>query len=155
VIRMRILAVFVGLLVLSGCGIARQQEAQDRLNKASADTHAATEACDQSFPKQQNLAVKRARCIADATAPMRQVIAYPDLYDQETANRNLLAERWQAGKITQAEYEAQFFQMHSQIMAEFQRRNLANRAIGAQELAASAAASPVICTHVGTSTICN
>lgn len=149
--------VLIGVLVfalLSGCGLVRQKEAQDRFNVAMADVRAGVETCNQSFPKQQQTAVARARCIGDATAPIRPLVPFPDLLDQETANRNLLAERWQTGKITQAEFEAQFTQMHSQVVAEEQRRQLAGRSVNAQEAAAAAALSPTICNRVGSSTIC-
>lgn len=144
----------IGLLMLAGCGLVRQKEAQDRFNSAMAEVRAGVETCNQAHPKQQQTAVARARCIGDATAPIRSLVPFPDLLDQETANRNLLAERWQAGKITQAEFEAQFTQMHSQVVAEEQRRQLAGRSVNAQEAAAAAALSPTICNRVGSSTIC-
>lgn len=146
------------LIVLSGCGLARQKEAQDRANSAAAELRAGMDSCNNQFPKQQNTAVARAHCIAEATAPWRPLVPFPDLFDQDVANRNLLAERWQTGKITQAEYEAQFYQMHSQIVAEEQRRSLAGRSVNAQETAAAAAvlsSGPVVCNRVGSTTICN
>jgi hypothetical protein len=104
-----------------------------------AEISAGVEQCNQKFPKEQKTAVARARCLGEATAPYRTIYPYPDLYDQETAGRNMLAEKWQKGQITQAEYEFQFTQMHSQIEAEGQRRNLAGRSVNAQETAATAA----------------
>lgn len=152
----RFSAKIFALLFLTGCGLARQQEAQDRLSQTAAEAVASSARCDESFPKrQQKTAVARSHCLAEATAPLRPLFPYPDIYDQEISGRNLLSERWQAGKITEAEYEAQFYQMHSQATAERERRKLATRSVNAQEMAATAAASPVICNKVGTTTICN
>jgi hypothetical protein len=146
-------------LLLSGCGMARQKEAQDRLNEALAQVRSATDACNLSFPRQQqSTAVARSQCIGQATLPLRPFVPFPDLFDQEAANRNLLAERWQGGKITIAEFDAQGAQMHSQIVAEEQRRQLAGRSVSAQETAAAAAVNasgPTVCTRSGNTTFCN
>lgn len=159
---MRVTAGILSLILLAGCGSssqrAAQEAAQDRYVAAFSEVHAAADNCNQKFQKLQSTAVARARCLGEATAPLRPFVAFPDLYDQETAGRNMLAERWQTGKISQAEYEAQFAQMHSQIASEEQRRQLAGRTVNAQEMAAAAAlysTGPVVCNRVGTSTICN
>jgi hypothetical protein len=92
------------------------------------------------------------------TAVYRPLSPFPDLFDQETAGRNMLAEKWQKGQITQAEYEFQFTQMHSELEAEGQRRNLAGRSVNAQEAAATAAllsSGPTICNRIGRTTVCN
>lgn len=142
-------------LLLSGCGLAARREAQERQSAVVEQVRDSVAACDQSFPKQQSTAVARARCLGEATAPIRPLVPYPDLYDQEVANRNALAEQVQAGKLSQVQYEAQFAQMHSATIAEEQRRNLSNRSVQAQEATAAAASSPVICNKIGNSTICN
>jgi hypothetical protein len=155
---MRVLVIGALCFALVGCGLARQRERQELLATTTAQVKVDAENCNQTYPKSQKTAVVRAQCIAAATAPIRPLTNYPDLYDQETANRNMLAERWQTGKITQLEYEAQFSEMHSQIVAEEQRRNLANRSVNAQETAATAAllsSGPTVCNRVGNTTICN
>jgi hypothetical protein len=81
-----------------------------------------------------------------------------DLLEQRTAPTRLaLAEKVQAGKMTIIERNQQFSQFHSQIIAEEQRRMLANRAVGAQESAAAAqwrASNPVSCTKIGNTVNC-
>jgi hypothetical protein len=152
---MRFIVVAALCAALAGCGLARQQEAQQQRDAAVAGIKAGIEECNQRFPKEQKTAVVRSHCLADATAPYRSLWSFPDLYDQEASGRNMLAEKWQKGQITQAEYEFQFSQMHSQIESEGQRRNLAGRSVNAQEATAAAANSPTICNRVGNTTICN
>ena len=76
-------------------------------------------------------------------------LRYPDLGRLDMANRLVIAERLSEGQISEAEADQQFSQLHSQIVAEEQRRNLANRSVSAQETAAAAAsraASPTCVT---------
>jgi hypothetical protein len=126
-------------VTLGGCGLAMQAQQREAYQKALAQVQADVQTCNDTYPKVQKTAVVRAQCLGAATDTLRPLLPYPDLYDQEKANRNVLAEQWQTGKITQLQYEAQFTEMHSTIVAEEQRRNLANRSVGAQESAASAA----------------
>ena len=55
-------------------------------------------------------------------------MVYPDLMDQELANNLMLAEKVQRGKMTLIEMKAVKAQLHSQIVTEFQRRQLAKMA---------------------------
>ena len=55
-------------------------------------------------------------------------MVYPDLMDQELANNLMLAEKVQKGKMTLIEMKAVKAQLHSQIVTEFQRRQLAKTA---------------------------
>ena len=85
-------------------------------------------------------------------------MTYPDLFDQSWAKAGVLAEQLQGHKLTRAEANAQMADVRSQITAEEQRRNLANRSVAAQETAATAAlisSGPTICNRVGNTTICN
>lgn len=152
---MRFLVVLALCALLGSCGLARRQEQAEQREKAVAAMKAGYETCDQTYPKSQANAVLRAKCLQDMQAPFRAMANYPDLFDQETATRNLYSEKWFKGQITQADFEFQMTQAHSQIVAEEQRRNLANRSVGAQEAIAAAAMSPTVCNRVGTTTICN
>ena len=58
-------------------------------------------------------------------------MVYPDLMDQELANNLMLAEKVQKGKMTLIEMKAVKAQLHSQIVTEFQRRQLAKMAAAA------------------------
>jgi len=82
-------------------------------------------------------------------------MTYPDLFDREQADRAVIAERLQAGKMTEANQQATANK--SQIAEDEQRRNLAARSVGAQESAAAAAwraFSPVSCKRIGNTTNC-
>lgn len=140
---------------LAGCGLA----ARAALQKEAAGARVATEQgfadCKARFPEGSGRYVEGNACNARAASLIRPYVPYPDLFDKDWAFRALLAERLQAGKMTLAEANQQGTQYHSQIAAEEQQRNLASRAVAAQELAADAASSPVICNRVGNSTICN
>ena len=59
---------------------------------------------------------------------LRPSMVYPDLMDQELANNLMLAEKVQKGKISLIEMKAVKAQLHSQIVTEFQRRQLAKTA---------------------------
>jgi hypothetical protein len=144
--KMRNLGIVALCAALAGCGLARQQEQKEAYDRALAQVKADVEVCNQTYPKMQKTALARAQCLGTATDTLRPLVNYPDLLDQEKTTRNVLAEQWQNGKITQMEYEAKFTEMHSQVVAEEQRRNLANRSVGAQESAAAAAwlASPSV-----------
>lgn len=144
--KFRFIAIAALAATVAGCGLARQQERKEASERAIAQVKADVEVCNQTYPRAQKTALVRAQCLGAATEHLRPFVNYPDLLDQEKTGRNVLAEKWQNGKITQMEYEAQFTEMHSQIVAEEQRRNLANRSVGAQESAAAAAwlASPSV-----------
>jgi hypothetical protein len=79
-------------------------------------------------------------------------VTHPDLFDQSWAKAALLAEQLQNHKLTRAEAMAQLTEVQSQITAEEQRRNLANRSVATQETAATPAlisSGPTICNRVG------
>ena len=89
---------------------------------------------------------------------VRPFVTYPDLFDQTWAKAALLAEQVEARKMTRAEANAQLADIRSQVAAEEQRRNLANRSVAAQETVATAAlisTGPTVCNRVGNTTICN
>ena len=145
-------------VVLAGCALARQRRREELLAATTAQVKAAVETYQPNLSEEPKDRSRQSSVYRSGDSSFRPLVPYPDLYDQETTNRNMLAERWQTGKITQLEYEAQFSEMHSQIVAEEQRRNLANRSVNAQETAATAAllsGGPTICNRVGNTTICN
>ena len=62
-------------------------------------------------------------------------MVYPDLMDQELANNLMLAEKLQRGKMTLIEMKAMKAQLHSQVVTEFQRRQLAKTAVATRPVA--------------------
>jgi hypothetical protein len=81
---------------------------------------------------------------------MRPAVTYPDLMDLFIARRMAVAEQVERGQITIAQANESIATKQSEIVAEEQRRNLANRSVAAQE----SAAGPVSCTRFGNTVSC-
>jgi hypothetical protein len=145
-------------LSLAGCGIARRQELQERNARLKAESAAATQACNERFPKGQvKTVVVRIQCLNDAFAILRPMMPYPDLMDLNMATRVAIAERIQSGQVTMAQGNEEMMRKQSEIVSEEQRRLLANRAVRAQENIADAslqAAGPHSCTQIGNTVNC-
>jgi hypothetical protein len=103
---------------------------------------AANEECKRKYPDPVRQAIAYATCENRNMELLRPSMVYPDLMDQELANNLMLAEKLQKGKMTLIEMKAVKAQLHSQIVSEFQRRQLAKTA--AARPAAPAANSPVV-----------
>ena len=150
-------AVVLGLTVAS-CGIARQQEMQARIQELQAQKLAAIQRCDVTVPAgNPKTAVERAKCQTEAWAILRPIMPYPDLLDLMIASRLTIAEQIQNGKLTIAQANEQIAAKRSEIVAEEQRRNLANRSVAAQEgmaVASLSAAGPHSCTRIGNTVNC-
>lgn len=144
-------------LGLTGCMTASQRHANEV--KSLGDMYRdSVEECRYEFPEASKKYVEFAKCQNQSMELLRLAVPFPDLLDQEAATRLAIAEKVQSGKITLAEGNMQASQVHSQIVAEEQRRSLAGRAVSAQETAAIAAwagTGPVVCNRIGTRTICN
>lgn len=136
---MRILAVFIGFLLLSGCGMMARREHDEQMVAALASKEQGIAACKAQFPDGSKQYVSRNSCEIKAAQVIRPYVTYPDLFDKDWAFSAVMAERLQSGKITLAEANAQTAQNHSQVAAEEQQRNLSSRSVGAQETAAAAA----------------
>ena len=150
-------AVVLGLTVAS-CGIARRQEMQARIQELQAQSLAASQRCDVSVPAgNAKTAVERAKCQTEAWAILRPTTPYPDLLDLMIASRLAIAEQVQNGKLTIAQANEQIAAKRSELVAEEQRRNLANRSVAAQEgmaAASQSAAGPHSCTWFGNTVNC-
>src|SRR6266404_2610624 len=124
-------------LAIAGCGIARRHELQARTEALQQQSTAAMQECDAKFPKDiAKIAVARAQCANGAFAIMRPVVPYPDLWDLYMASLATLAERVQNGQLTIIEANEAFAQRTSELVAEEQRRQLANRSVAGQEMSA-------------------
>jgi hypothetical protein len=152
---MRILGIVALCVALAGCGLMARKERQEQMAAAKAAMEQAFADCKAQWPEVSKQAVERNRCYSIAAQPTRQFNTYPDIFDKVWADRAVIAERLQAGKLTVAEATQQLTQTISDATAEEQRRNLANRAVSAQEAMAVAASGPTVCNRVGNTTICN
>jgi hypothetical protein len=111
--------------------------------------------CDTKFPKGiVATAVPRVQCLNDAMAIMRPTSRNPDLLDSFMASRLAVAERIQKGQITMAQGGEEIANKWSQVVAEDQRRTLANRSVRAQETAAENIGGPTSCTRIGNTVNC-
>ena len=86
---------------------------------------ARNEECKRKYPDPVKQAMANATCENRNMELLRPQMVYPDLMDQELANNLMLAEKVQKGKMTLIEMKAVKAQLHSQIVTEFQRRQLA------------------------------
>ena len=130
---------------------------QEKQQAAIAEMQAGFAECKARFPEGSKQYVAKQQCDSAAAQVIRSYMTYPDLFDRERADRAVIAERWQAGKMTVAEANQQATANKSQIAEDEQRRNLATRSVGAQESAAAAAwraSAPVSCTRIGNTTNC-
>jgi hypothetical protein len=152
---MRILLFVLIVALLSNCGIIREREMRAQAEELKARSVAAAQACDSTVPAgNPKTAMARAKCQTDALAIMRPIMPFPDLMDLSIASRIATAERIQSGQITIAQGNEIVAQRQSELIAEEQRRSLANRAVYAQETMASAAAAPRTCTAIGNTVNC-
>jgi hypothetical protein len=127
------------LLLTLGLAICDGAAAQERYSRESTTRviEGANEECRREFPNAIKQAVGRARCENHNMELLRPSMPYPDLMDQELTYNLVLAEKVQKGKMTPIQREAAAAQFHSQVIAEQQRRALAQRSVRAQESAAS------------------
>jgi hypothetical protein len=98
---------------------------------------AANEECRRKYPDPVKQAIAYTTCENHNMELLRPSMVYPDLMDQELANNLMLAEKVQKGKMTLIEMKAVKAQLHSQIVTEFQRRQLAKTAATSRPTAPS------------------
>jgi hypothetical protein len=131
---------------LLGCGYAAHVEATDTA-KAEID------ACKQLYPNEtQRPVTPRVNCILDARMKAARVKAeyghrHLDLDELLRAKALLLAEQYDARKMTEAQYRLEKAQAVTDYKSEVMKRN--NGAAIAE-----AASSPVTCTTVGNTVTC-
>jgi hypothetical protein len=128
-------------LALSGCGIAQQIQAQEQAKKQAEinaqlvdQAKAAAAACDTNFPKgNPKIEIARVKCLNDAMTIMMPVFGPDqDLAGAFMADRAVIAEKTQNGKMTFAEGNAAIAQRWSQAVSESQQRRNAAMSTNAQ-----------------------
>ena len=116
------------------------------------------EECHRLYPNPRPV-LPRMKCIGDALVKVARVAAQYgyknlDLDELLRAKMVLLAERYDAGKMTEAEFQAEKAQIASTHETQvLQRQNSQAMVVAAQQQAA-AASGPVSCTRVGNTTTC-
>lgn len=148
--------VVVIMLFLPGCGLMAEHAQQKRVEELVRRSNVAIGRCNEQYlVANPQTAMARARCLAGALAIKRSVVRYPDLLDSIITARIAIAEQFKDGKITAAQGDLLLANKISEVASEEQHRDLANRSVRAQEAATEAATSPIICSKVGTLTVCN
>jgi hypothetical protein len=127
------------LTIACSVGTHEVQAQQNPPAPVLSQIQAANEECKRKNPDPVKQAVAYAACENRNMESLRPSIVYPDLMDQELANNLMLAEKVQKGKMTLIEMKAVKAQLHSQIVTEFQRRQLAKMAAAAPRPAEPAA----------------
>jgi hypothetical protein len=117
---------------------AQAQAQQNPLAPVLSQIQAANEECRRKYPDPVKQAMAYATCETRNMELLRPSMVYPDLMDQELANNLMLAEKVQKGKMTLIEMKAVKAQLHSQIVTEFQRRQLAKTAAATRPAAPAA-----------------
>jgi hypothetical protein len=184
---MKFLAPLVVLVAvpLSACGIAQRMQAQEQAKQVAAhnaelaaQSATAVTDCNAKLPAgNPKTAVARMQCLNDAIM-IRMSTFGPDqdLAQVWLAERMVVAERIQTGKMTIAEGNAAIAEKWSQAVSESQRRHNATQSVIAQQNAAAAQqdaaaaantaawasvmqatrpSTPVTCVHTGNMTTCN
>jgi hypothetical protein len=118
--------------------IQPQQAPQNPAGSVLNQIQAGNEECKRKYPDPVKQAMAVATCENRNMELLRPQMVYPDLMDQELANNLMLAEKLQKGKMTLIEMKALKAQLHSQIVTEFQRRQLAKTAAASPRPAAPA-----------------
>ncbi len=122
------------LMLLTIASSVENHEVQAQQNPPASvlsQIQAANEECKRKYPDPIKQAVAYTTCENRSMELLRPSMVYPDLMDQELANNLMLAEKVQKGKMTPIEMKAVKAQLHSQIVTEFQRRQLAKTVVAA------------------------
>jgi len=180
----RVLGAATLAIALSGCGIAQRIQAQEQAKQLAAhnaeltaQSNVAIADCNTKVPGgNPKTTVARIKCMNDAVAiRMPTFGADRDLAQAWLAERMVVAEEIQNGKLSIAQGDAVMAEKWSQAVSESQRRRNATLSVVAQQSAAAAqqdaasAASTaawasvmqatrpasVTCLHTGVMTTCN
>jgi hypothetical protein len=117
---------------------AQVQAQQNPPAQLLSQIRAANEECKRKYADPIKQAIAYATCENRNMELLRPSMVYPDLMDQELANNLMLAEKVQKGKMTLIEMNAIKAQLHSQIVTEFQRRQLTKTAAAPRPAAPAA-----------------
>lgn len=131
--------VFMGC-ALAGCGLARNAELEKRLAEADR-TRAAEEAkCDQAHPQPRPV-TPRMQCTSTAYLNWLESTGNPNLtlFRASIAQRLVIAERYDKGQISEAEYNAEAAKLDLAADTAIRQRNESAAMVSAAQQQASAA----------------
>lgn len=127
-------------LALCGCGVARQYQEAEQAKQLKAQAEAAVADCNGKYPAgNPKIEVTRVQCLNSAFAILMPTLgADEDLAQVFMADRLVIAEQIQSGKLDLAEGSAQIAAKWSEVVSESQRRQTARQSVAAQQAVASA-----------------
>ena len=164
----RITSVLGLILTLSGCGLAMQAEEKKVRGQAAAIRDAELADCYRKYPDDVKRPVTpRVNCIWDARMKFARLGAlhgyrHLDLEEVFRAKIFLLAEQYDSGNMSEAQYRLEKAQAESDFKSKvMQRENSAAMVAAAEEQATAAslatisASRPLTCSTYGNTTTCH
>jgi hypothetical protein len=144
--RILILACAFSLASCVSTGPSREQ-----VSAAYAANNEANQQCRAQF----KLRVPLTSCMNEAANRLvRPYYPFPDLFDVLLATRMSLAEKQDAGQITEADAQLEFAKVNSQLLSEGNRRIDQQRMNQLQSEALVRSSIPITCTTFGNMTNC-
>lgn len=120
---------------LVGCAGGRDAELEQKASLARSD-------CRKQFPfGQRKSAVDLAKCIAAADEISKDTFAHPDLVRLRNAQIIQASEKYKNGEITEADLSARIAEIEVNGRSEWEKRELTERSVKAQEAISRAATS--------------
>jgi hypothetical protein len=152
----QICVVFVALMI-AGCGIARQYQAREQTQQLQLQAKAANDDCNAKFPMgNPKIEVARVQCLNSTFAILMPTFGPDqDLAQVFMADRLVIAEQIQGGKIDLAEGNAEIAAKWSEVVSESQQRQMARQSVAAQEQSARAASLAALARSFHTPTAQN
>lgn len=165
----------IGLMLFStGCASPQLTASRTAAKAAAAEQEAAMQACEKVQPQQGRPSLPRIKCINEAVMNYHEAYAraasnpYLDLARVMTTQTVVVAERYDAGRMTEAEFKAALAQIESDFDSKVDQRkhakaiarSAADQARAAQDAAdhagtmARQSSLPVICSKGITSVTC-
>lgn len=167
VVMLRVVLCLIAVFPLAACASSSMPASERTVNGvvlsertmlAGNAYDAALARCDAQFPQQRAQAVLRQKCKNEAmNVHMMDGTRHPDLMTRRAATELVIAEKFQAGRISEAQATLEYSEAHTAMMTEFRKRELNERSVSAQEMEANRS---VVCTTarptiLGTTTTCN
>lgn len=150
---MRLLLTIAVASCLSGCGAIQSYQNNKRVAEAQADFDLNQADCHKRFPLKPM--APRFRCLAEAKHGYAQRIgANPDLVQQMNARMIALAEKSDAGKVSQSEFDIEAANISVAYETQVRQRGNEAAVANAAVMSAYAANAPRTCMRNGNTVNC-
>jgi hypothetical protein len=147
-------ATLLSTLLVGGCGLYADHQFEERRKASDLKFQSELDACrKEGSPKAYAICWKAAMI----THWREERLPHLDLIEWQTSEQVALAERFEAGKYTDAEFDAASARLHAEMTTQLQQRQNSEESLRisrSQAAAAWAASEPVTCRRVGDSVRC-